>query len=130
MNHLQRIGKKKTILISISILLVSLHTIYFYNSEVLEVETKKITQQIIRFILTILLLVLVYIGKNWARIILIVLFSLGALGALFGLIGTSTSFANKIPFLVMILVYSISIYHFGFSKSYKAFAKYQNDERN
>ena len=32
MNELAKIGKKRTILISISVLLVSIHTIYFYHA--------------------------------------------------------------------------------------------------
>ena len=53
MNELTKLGKKRTILISISILLVSIHTIYFYHSVKPEIETKKLIQQIIRLLLTI-----------------------------------------------------------------------------
>ena len=76
MNELTKIGKKRTILISISILLVSIHTIYFYHSVRPEIESKKLIQQIIRFSLTIGLLIMVYKGKNWAKIVSIILFSL------------------------------------------------------
>lgn len=62
MNTLAKIGKKKTILISISILLVSIHTIYFYHSVRPEIESKKLIQQLIRFLLTIGLLIMVYRG--------------------------------------------------------------------
>ncbi len=127
MNYLEQIGKKRTILISISILLVSLHTIYFYNSAVPEIETKKIIQQIIRFILTVGLLFLVYKGKNWARIVSIILFSLGLIGAIFGILSVSKPIILKTPFIVMIIVYSVAIYHFGISKSFKAFFDYQNN---
>jgi hypothetical protein len=126
MNYLEQIGKRKTILISISILLVSLHTIYFYNSVVPEIETKKIIQQIIRFLLTVGLLVMIYRGKNWAKNIFIILFSIGIFGAIYGVFSVSESIVSKIPFIVMIIVYSAAIYHFGFSKSFKAFSDYQN----
>lgn len=126
MNYLEQIGKRKTILISISILLVKLHTIYFYNSVVPEIETKKIIQQIIRFLLTIGLLVMIYRGKNWAKNIFIILFSIGIFGAIYGVFSDSESIILKIPFIVMIIVYSAAIYHFGFSKSFKAFSDYQN----
>lgn len=128
MNELTKIGKKRTILISISILLVSIHTIYFYHSVRPEIESKKLIQQIIRFSLTIGLLIMVYKGKNWAKIVSIILFSLALLGALVGLGTLDTPFMNKIPLLVMIFVYSMAIYHFGFAKSFKEFFKFQNIE--
>jgi fatty acid desaturase len=127
MNEQIKTGKKRTILISISILLVSLHTIYFYHAVRPEIETKKLIQQIIRFLLTIGLLVLVYKGKKWAKIVSIILFSLAILGALIGLVTIgSESFVNKVPLLVMILIYSVAVYHFGFSKSFNAFFEHQN----
>ena len=130
MDYIEKIGQKKTILISISILLVSLHTIYYYNSVMQEVDTKKIIQQIVRFILTIGLLVMIYQGKNWARIISIILFSLGVLGAVFGLLTLSQPIALKIPLIVMTVVYTAAIYHFWLSKSFKAFFRFQNIKNN
>ena len=126
MNELAKIGKKRTILISISILLVSIHTIYFYHSVKPEIESKKLIQQTIRFLFTIVLLIMVYKGKNWAKIVSIILFSLGILGALVGLGTLDTPFINKIPLLVMVFVYSMAVYHFGFAKSFKEFFKFQN----
>jgi hypothetical protein len=128
MNELTKIGKKRTILISISILLVSIHTIYFYHSVRPEIELKKLIQQLIRFSLTIGLLIMVYKGKNWAKIVSLILFSLALLGALIGLGTLDTPFMNKIPLIVMIFVYSMAIYHFGFAKSFKEFFKFQNTE--
>jgi|TARA_B110000090_G_C13271793_1_gene404454 hypothetical protein len=93
-----------------------------------EIESKKLIQQIIRFSLTIGLLIMVYKGKNWAKIVSIILFSLALLGALVGLGTLDTPFMNKIPLLVMIFVYSMAIYHFGFAKSFKEFFKFQNIE--
>jgi hypothetical protein len=127
MNELTKLGKKKTILISISILLVSIHTIYFYHSLRPEIEAKKLIQQIIRFLLTIGLLVMVYKGKNWAKIVSLILFSLALLGALVGFGTLEVPFLNKIPVIVMIFVYSIAIYHFGFDKSFKEFFEHQNN---
>ncbi|MBI1182815.1 hypothetical protein GC194_00995 [bacterium] len=126
MDELAMLGKKRTILISISILLISIHTIYFYHATRPEIETKKLAQQIIRFLLTIVLLMLVYKGKNWARILSLVLFSIATIAAVIGLVTLNTSIINKIPLMVMIFVYSMSIYHFGFSKSFKEFFQYQN----
>lgn len=130
MNELTKIGKKRTILISISILLVSIHTIYYYHSFRPEIETKKLIQQIIRFLLTFGLLYMIYKGKNWAKITGIILFSLAILGAIFGVSKAELPFLNKIPFFVMIFVYSMAIYHFGVSKSFKSFFDYQNGKKN
>ena len=71
---------------------------------------------------------MVYKGKNWAKIVSIILFSLGLLGALFALGTLETPLINKVPLLVMTFVYSMAIYHFGFAKSFKEFFKYQNSK--
>lgn len=126
MNKLIKLGKRRTILITISILLVSALTIYFYQAVVPETGIKKLVQQIIRFILTLSLLIFTYKGKKWAQIISVILFSLGILGAVIGLVTLKVPFVNKIPFLVMLFIYSMAVYHFGFSRSYKAFFEYQN----
>jgi hypothetical protein len=128
MNDLINTGKRRTILISISVLLVSLHTIYFYHAVRPEIETKKLIQQIVRFLLTVGLLIAVFKGKKWAKIVSIVLFSLAILRAIAAMVAIeSGSFVNKIPLLVMIFVYTVAVYHFGFSKSFKAFFEHQNE---
>ncbi|MCT4581761.1 MAG: DUF4240 domain-containing protein [Flavobacteriales bacterium] len=126
MNVLIQQGKNRTILIAISILLLSVHTIYLYHAVKPEIESKKLIQQIIRFLLTVGLLIMVYKGKKWAKIVAIILFSLATLGALTSLLVVNTAFINKVPLLVMTFVYSMAIYHFGFSKSFKEFFNYQN----
>jgi len=86
-----------------------------------------LVQQIIRFLLTAGLLIVLYRGKKWAKIVSLVLFSLGILGALSALVTLeSESFINKVPLLVMTFVYSVAVYHFGFFQSFKAFFDYQN----
>ncbi|MFT5846178.1 MAG: hypothetical protein ACJARX_001324 [Psychroserpens sp.] len=127
MNELAKIGKKRTILISISVFLISLHTIYYYHSLRPDLDGLKLLQQIIRFLLTVGLLYAAYIGKKWAKIIVVILFSITVLGAIFGIATTlELPFINTVPFYVMIFVYGNGISHFGFSKSYKTFFDYQN----
>ncbi|WP_373396068.1 hypothetical protein V8V91_15755 [Algoriphagus halophilus] len=128
MNELAAIGRKRTILISISLLMVSLHTIYFYQVSVPEFESKKLIQQIIRFILTIGLLLAVYQGKHWAKNASIVLFSLGIIGAIYGLTKFESLSINMTPFFVMIFVFGMAVHHFGLSKSFKAFQHFQNSK--
>jgi len=126
MSELAILGRKRTILIGISMLLVSIHTIYFFHAIRPDVDAKKLIQQIIRFLMTLGLLLVAYRGKKWATAVLLVLCSLAALGAMIGLVTLdSPSWMAKIPLLVMALVYSIAIYLFGFSKSYKAFMEHQ-----
>ncbi|UGS20684.1 hypothetical protein [Flavobacterium cyclinae] len=125
MNELAKKGKYRTLLVFLSILLVSIHTIYFYHSVRPEIETKKLIQQIIRFCLTIGILYFIYIGKNWAKNLSIILFILATIGAIYGLLNFETPLIIKSPFIVMILVYSIAIYHLQFSKSFKEFIKFQ-----
>ena len=129
MNELIYTGKKRTILISISILLVSIHTIYFYHAVRPEIEVSKLIKQGIRFLLTIGLLIATYKGMKFARILSIIFFSVGAVGAVIGFSTLDVPLVNKIPFIVMMCVYSIAVYHFGLSKSYKAFYDFQNDGR-
>lgn len=127
MNELAKLGKKRTIQISISVLLISIHTIYYYHSLRPELDGMKLLQQIIRFLLTAGLLYATYIGKKWGQITTVILFGLAVLGAIYGILNTlEVSFINTVPFYVMIFIYGIGITHFGFSKSYKAFFEYQN----
>ena len=90
-----------------------------------EVEDKKIIQQCVRFVLTLVLLFYIYKGKNTARVVGLILFSFGVLGAIFGISTLDQQLILKVPLIVMIVVYSAALYHFGFSRSYKAFAAYQ-----
>ena len=127
MNELVKLGRKRTLQISASILLVSIHTIYFYHAVRPEIDSSKLITQVIRFLLTVGLLYLLYKGKSWAKNLSLILFSLATLGALVGLAAISSPIVNKIPLMVMIFVYSMAIYHFGFSASYKAFFLHQNN---
>lgn len=130
MRELVITGKKRTILIAISILIISIHTIYNYQSIIPDIETKKLIQQAIRFLLTIGLLVFVYKGKKWAKIVSIILFSTAALGALIALFTIENeSITHKLPLTVMLFVYSMAVYHFGISKSFNAFYEYQNGNK-
>lgn len=129
MNTLQKTGQKRTILISISIVLVSIHTIYFYHSLMPEFEVKKLIQQGVRFLLTIGLLFMIYKGKNWARILGVLLFAIAALTAIYSIFTVNTSLINKTPFMVMSFVYSVAVYHFYFSKSFKSFVEFQTQNK-
>ncbi len=89
-----------------------------------EIHVKKATQQIIRFSLTIILMILTFKGKTWARNVFVVLLSLGILGAVFSLFMSIPSI-GKSPFVVMIFIYGLAIYHLMFSASFKKYLSYK-----
>jgi len=130
MNELIKIGKIRTILISISIIYISIYTIYLYQIVKPEIDVKKLIQQFIRLLLTLGLLVATYKGKNWAKITSSILFSVAAIIASIEIFASPGTFITKAPFIVMFVIYSLAIYHFWFSESYKAFFNYQNDEKS
>ncbi len=126
MSPLAIIGKKRAIICAISILLVSVYTIYAYHANKTEIDMPKLIQQIIRFVFTIILLYFLYKGKHWAKVVMLILFSLGTAIAIYYFLTIEAPFLVTLPLLVMIFVYSVSIYHFGFSKSFQAFSEFQN----
>jgi len=77
MNALERTGKRRTVRLSASILLLWVWSTCFYQSVQPEINFPKLFSQIVRFILTVLLLFFVYKGNKWARIIALILFSAG-----------------------------------------------------
>lgn len=129
MNYLEKKGHRRTISVFAAVLLVSLYTIYFNQSSRPEIDDQKLISQMIRFFLTVGLLYLVYIGKNWARILSIVLFSLTIIMALSVIFSSDFKAFQEIPFYVMIFVYSDAIYHFGFSENFKAFISYKRENK-
>ncbi|WP_130734205.1 hypothetical protein [Flavobacterium sp. J27] len=130
MTELIKTGRRRTILISISILLISIHTIYLYNKVQLEIDSKKLIQQIIRFVLTFGLLYSIYIGKNWAKNIAIVLFTFGIVFSVYNLFNYKTAVMGNILILEIIFIYSLAVYHFLFSSSFAAFQEYQNKKKS
>ena len=130
MNELSQVGKKRTILISISVLLVSLFTIYSYQKYVPYIENKKIIQQIIRFIFTAILLYFIYKGKDTARKIAVALFTIAVIAAAYNFMVLDVAIIAKSPLISMIFVYSFAIYHFAFSKSYKEFLNYKKSKKD
>lgn len=128
MDKIIKIGRDRTILISISILLFSIFSIYFEQSAKIDIDIKKLIRQIIRFILTVGLLYLVYIGKNWARILALTLFVFSIILSIAGILFIEVDLASKTPLFVAVIIYSLAIYHLAFSKSFKAFYNYQRQQ--
>lgn len=126
MNNLIKNGQRQTLLIANAIISISILNTYMYQWVLPEIDTKKLIQQSIRILLTVGLMVAVYKGKEWAKKVSLVLFSLAILGGIVGLIKIqSASIIHKVPLILMLFVYSLALYHFGFAKSFKAFAESQ-----
>lgn len=82
MENVQK-GRKQIITIIALTLAVSIFTILFTN---LVSETGRFVVQIIRFYLTSLLCYFLYKGKNWARILMIILLGIAALISIIGIV--------------------------------------------
>lgn len=130
MNYLERKGKRRTINISISMLLLTIYSIYIYQTSIPEINVTKLIVQIIRTFLTAGMLLFVYEGKNWARIITIILSAIAVTMSLGVMFTTKHPTLMEVPLFVMIIIYSDAIYHFGFSESYKAFSEFQRKKYN
>lgn len=130
MTNLAQIGRRRTLQISASILIINLVTIYIYHSSVPGVHTTKTITQIVRLLLTIGLLYSIYLGKKWAKILRLILFGIAAISAYIFILTSHLTIIKEVPFYVMIFIYSDAVFHFGFSKSFKAFEQYQNKIRS
>ncbi len=124
MNPLIRQGRRQTIGIFVSLLLISLYIIIFYQLYMPQ-DLKKLFQQIIRFGLTGFLMYFIIQGKNWARLTMGILMILAAVLGLISLL-IPVPLIYKIPLIVMTIIYSIGIYHLFFSKAFKAYFSYLN----
>ncbi len=135
------IGRKRTFWISISILSISIYTIfhflYFkYKSHPyykMWFTNRLIIEVIISTIFTFLLS-LTYNGKEWAKQLAIIFLSIGVfmstiyISTNLNYIGNCYSYFNPTVSLITIFIYLIGILHFAFSKSFKVFSKYQNSK--
>lgn len=125
MNKTIKTGMNRTILLSISILILSIFSIYFEQSGKMDLDIKKLIRQVIRFFLTIGLLYCVYIGKNWARILMLILLGFSTIISIGGILFIKKDLIIKTPLFAMLIIYSLAIYHFAFSKKFQAFSNYQ-----
>lgn len=124
MNPLIKQGKRQTTGIFLSLLLLEINIIVFYQLYMPE-DSKKLFQQIVRFGMTGFLIYFILQGKNWARLTIGILMILAAFLGLISLL-LPVPVVYKIPLMVMTVIYCIGIYHFFFSKAFKAYFNYLN----
>lgn len=120
MTELAHKGKIMTIRVFASMLLISIYTIVTYNIVVPNVETKKLIQQIVRFSFTVLIMYFVFQGKIWAKNLMSVLCGIAIIGGLIAMF-TPITFVQKIPLIVMIIIYLFALFHFNYSISFKEY---------
>ncbi len=131
------IGRKRTLWISGTILFVSVYLIsfFFYLSSKHEIYYKNLFNDIIKegliFLFFSFLLTFTYKGNKWAKNILLIIFLIKIYYSLQVIAYVSTVLSDLSRFninflLIKVVVYSIAILHFCFSKSFKVFAKHQN----
>lgn len=123
MNELALIGRNHTIRVFASILLISIYSIVTSNIAADSIESNKIVQQIVRFGLTVMLMYFIFKGKKWAAIVLSVLCVLAVILAVISLF-LPVPLPAKIPMVVMIFIYSMTVYHLNFSNSFKEYFHY------
>ncbi|MGV3610073.1 MAG: hypothetical protein ACO1N0_03925 [Fluviicola sp.] len=123
MNPLIRQGQRQTTGIFVSLLLMEIYIIIFYQLYMPGDGGKKLFQQIVRFGMTGFLIYFILQGKNWARITMGILLILAVFLGLISLL-LPVPIVYKIPLMVMIIIYCIGIYHFFFSKAFKAYFNY------
>ena len=122
MNPLIKQGQRQTRAVFVSLLLISLYIIVYYQLY-MPYDLKKLFQQIIRFGLTGFLIYFILQGKNWARLTLGILLILGTLLGLVSLL-LPVPLIYKVPLIVMTIIDSVGVYHFFFSKAFKAYFNY------
>ena len=127
MDELVQDGKGKFKAVALTLLGMSLYVIISYHVVNEMVDQGRLVKQVVRFGLEILLLILIYRGVRWARLLFSFLLGIGVIG--FGVLlfmgGMNTDFVSLI---LMIVIYSNAIYAFNFSPSVAAFMKYQRNE--
>ncbi len=116
-------SNRKTLLVSLSVALVSIANVIVYHRTMPEVDASKITQQAVRFVLTVVLLVAAYKGKAWASTAIVLLFAIGLLAGVAALLALNASLLARIPLLVMVLVFAVAVHHYGWSDDYKRFVE-------
>lgn len=133
------IGKKRTLWVSYSMLILSIYIIGFYSYYVIKyLPTYDLiflkvdaALETIKLILFSILLKYIYKGKIWAKQVLMatlifdIVISLKQIATTLSL-SSDFSKINKINLLSSIFIYCLAILHFNFSKSFNVFTEHQN----
>lgn len=128
MDELTKKGKHQTVLICVCILLIIISA--FIKTQYNRPDMKALQGLVIPSALTIVLLIFAYLGKNWARIAFTIYVGIGIILSMIIILPIVSE--KEMPVLIILgyifTVFVASFYHFGFSKSYKAFQSYQKEK--
>lgn len=127
MNDIEIQGRNNIIRSFASVLLLSIYITVTYHLTLGHVETGKLIQQIIRFILTVLVMFLILKGYKWAKYLLSILFVIGIFMAIPSL-SASVPFVNKIPVISLVIIYSLTVYRLIFSLNCIAYFKHMAEK--
>ena len=106
-----------------TILAFTLGNILYYKI-ILQTDANQF-QQLIRLALTFAIMYLIYIGKNWAKMIFSFFLVLGVLFAIYRIFSSTNSIATVLILVMMIVVYGYTTYFINRSDAFDQFFRYQ-----
>lgn len=126
MSQSARIGRKRILLLFASMLILSITNIYNYQ-DTFGGDISKLYQQIIRFVLTVLLMWAILEGRRWAKILMTVLLTLAIILGIYAFFIPST-LNQMIPFIVMIFIYTLAVCYLNFSEDFKEYLEFKKSQ--
>ena len=128
MDLFTRKGKKKTRMVISVVMLASLATILLCLRNGSVTGNTHLPELMLRFFLTAGLMYAVYLGKQWARVLTVILFSFGLLWSLAGIFRSWPYLMGMSEDGILFAAYFIAVYHFAFSGSFVAFQNWQQKQ--
>ena len=123
MNEFEKKGRNDILRSLASMLLFSIYVLVTYHVALGYIDKSKLVVQVIRLVLTGLMLYLVFKGYSWARNLFSVLTALSML-ILIPAIFNDSAIENKIPLFTGLIIYSLALYRVNFLASAKAYFEY------
>lgn len=130
MDTLAKKGKERAIFISISLLLTSIHIFYFNYEFIPDFDKWELIDELIRLSILALLLFFNYQGRNWAKYLVVIFLLLATISSFKSLFTLEIPLLKIISSSVIVAVYILGIFHFFFSKNFKAFSSFQKNRRD
>ncbi|MGN8059805.1 hypothetical protein ACTJKN_26240 [Pedobacter sp. 22163] len=123
MDEFEKKGRNDILRSLASMLLFSIYVLVTYHVALGYIDKSKLVVQVIRLVLTGLMLYLVFKGYSWARNLFTVLTALSML-ILIPAIFNDSAIENKIPLFTGLIIYSLALYRVNFLASAKAYFEY------
>ncbi|CAH0319314.1 hypothetical protein SRABI27_05187 [Pedobacter sp. Bi27] len=123
MNEFEKKGRNDILRSLASMFLFSIYVLVTYHVALGYIDKSKLIVQIIRLVLTVLMLYLVFKGHSWARNLFSALTVLSML-ILIPAIFSDNAIENKIPLFTGLIIYSLALYRVNFLASAKAYFEY------